>query len=99
MSFRNAEDFQHNAATLYTGYSTRKLVYDATAISRCLMKTCSLIRVMSVIFTCVLTIGSTAAATVIHVPADQTTIQAAINVAMNSDTVIFTPRTHLQNNH
>ena len=97
MSFRNAEDFQHNAATLYTGYSTRKLVYDATAISRCLMKTCSLIRVMSVIFTCVLTIGSTAAATVIHVPADQTTIQAAINVAVNGDTVLVAPGTYVEN--
>jgi hypothetical protein len=59
------------------------------------MKTCSLIRAMSVIFTCVLTIGSADAATVIHVPADQPTIQAAINVAVNGDTVLVSPGTYL----
>jgi len=36
------------------------------------------------------------AATVIHVPADQATIQAAINVAVNGDTVLVAPGTYYE---
>ena len=61
------------------------------------MKTCSLIRAMSVIFACVLTVGSAAAATLIHVPADQPTIQAGINAAINGDTVLVAPGTYIEN--
>ncbi len=52
---------------------------------------------MSVIVSCILTIGSAAAATVIHVPADQPTIQAAINAAVNGDTVLVAPGTYNEN--
>jgi serine protease len=61
------------------------------------MKTGSLIRARSVTFTCVLTIGSAAAATVIHVPADQPTIQAGINAAVSGDTVLVSPGAYKEN--
>ncbi|MGE5303950.1 MAG: hypothetical protein ACM3TN_11595, partial [Alphaproteobacteria bacterium] len=36
-------------------------------------------------------------AATIHVPADQPTIQAAINSAVNSDTVLVAPGTYVEN--
>jgi hypothetical protein len=44
-----------------------------------------------------LTLGSATAATVIHVPGDQPTIQAAINAASNGDTVLVSPGTYTEN--
>jgi len=41
--------------------------------------------------------SSAAAGTIIHVPADQPTIQAAINVATNGDTVLVAPGTYAEN--
>ncbi len=39
----------------------------------------------------------TLAGTTIHVPADQPTIQAAINAASNGDTVLVSPATYYEN--
>jgi hypothetical protein len=44
-----------------------------------------------------LAVSSATAATVIHVPADQPTIQAAINAATNGDTVLVAPGTYTEN--
>jgi Right handed beta helix region/Abnormal spindle-like microcephaly-assoc'd, ASPM-SPD-2-Hydin len=49
-----------------------------------------------VVWMSLLTVGS-AAATVIHVPADQPTIQAGINAATNGDTVLVSPGTYIEN--
>jgi parallel beta-helix repeat protein len=57
----------------------------------------SLIRTVSVILTSFLTVGSAAAATVIHVPAGQPTIQMGINAASNGDTVLVAPGTYQEN--
>ena len=61
------------------------------------MKICSYLRCVSVVGMSLLTVGSAAAATVINVPADQPTIQAAINAAVNGDTVLVAPGTYLEN--
>src|SRR5215471_4866234 len=44
-----------------------------------------------------LAVRSAVAATVIHVPGDQPTIQAAINAASNGDTVLVSPGTYTEN--
>jgi hypothetical protein len=61
------------------------------------MQSFSLLRVVSVILTSFLTVGSAAAATVIHVPADQPTIQAGINAASTGDTVLVAPGAYKEN--
>jgi Protein of unknown function (DUF1565) len=50
-----------------------------------------------VLWMSLLTVGFAAAAAVIHVPADQPTIQGAINSAKNEDTVLVSPGTYKEN--
>lgn len=61
------------------------------------MKIRSYLAAGSVLWTFLLTVGFAAAATVIHVPADQPTIQAGINAASNGDTVLVSPGTYTEN--
>ena|SRR5882762_8467466 len=44
-----------------------------------------------------LLVGLARAATTIHVPADQPTIQAAISAAQNGDTILVSPGTYAEN--
>jgi len=57
------------------------------------MKSYSLFAVLMLL----LKVESATAATVIHVPADQPTIQAAINAASTGDTVLVSPGTYAEN--
>ena len=57
----------------------------------------TLARTLSVTLLSILSVNSTLAKTTIHVPADQPTIQAAINVASNGDTVLVAPGTYVEN--
>jgi hypothetical protein len=62
------------------------------------MKACSFTHaISSVILMSLLTVGSVASANIIHVPADQPTIQAGINAAANGDRVLVAPGTYVEN--
>jgi parallel beta-helix repeat protein len=87
-------DLGHDAKSC-TYSPTLEVVYDAAARGF-EMKICSYLLPLSVLCIFLLTLAS-AAATIINVPADQPTIQAAINVAVNGDTVLVAPGTYLEN--
>jgi parallel beta-helix repeat protein len=55
------------------------------------------VRALSVILLPILSVSSALAKMTIHVPADQPTIQAAINVASDGDTVLVAPGTYTEN--
>jgi hypothetical protein len=61
------------------------------------MKFRSYLAAALVVWISLLAVGSVAAATVIHVPADQPSIQAGINAAQNGDTVLVSPGTYIEN--
>src|SRR3984893_4717295 len=61
------------------------------------MKVRSYLAAAFVVWMSLLAVGPAAAATVIHVPADQPTIQAGINAAKNGDTVLVSPGTYIEN--
>jgi len=61
------------------------------------MKSNSLVCTFFVSTMLAMALSSAIAATVIHVPADQPTIQAAINAAANGDTVLVSPGTYKEN--
>ena len=54
------------------------------------MKTLFFIFIFIIVFTCMY-------ATIINVPADQPTIQAGINIAVDTDTVLVQPGTYVEN--
>jgi parallel beta-helix repeat protein len=55
------------------------------------------VRRLSFALLSILSVSTALAGTIIHVPADQPTIQAAINVASNGDTVLVAPGTYPEN--
>src|SRR5450755_1964808 len=61
------------------------------------MKSYSHLRIVSAIWIFLLVLSSNAIATTIRVPVDQPTIQAAINMAVNGDTVLVSPGTYNEN--
>jgi hypothetical protein len=61
------------------------------------MKFRSYLAAALVVWISLLAVGSVAAATVIHVPADQPNIQAGINAAQNGDIVLVSPGTYIEN--
>ena len=63
----------------------------------CYVKNCSRLDAAFVVWMSLLIVSSAAAATVIHVPADQPTIQAGINAASNGDTVLVAAGTYSEN--
>ena len=93
---RVALDRAYPSLTLYKLFHLRKAIdldYDRTLVEEVSMKP-SWLRIPFEVAAAILVVYGSAAATTIHVPADQPTIQAAINAATNGDTVLVSAGTY-----